>query len=324
MINLREEYKIELPRAKGAYLEEAPEEIWENLNYCLEVKMDGTRESLQIGSENSLLVGRNRQGFLRGVENAKGFQIHDHPIFSKIACPALDGTILDGELTLSYTKDGELDSLTKDRQKLGIFTGYTVWGCLFYKGKDVRRCMDSERRHYAENAVKVLNHPQIRLIERFPATREKLQEIWDAGEEGAIAKLTTGCLIKGQRTCPTWWKLKTAQTIDAFVFGVTEGKEGGSGVKGVKALPNGKAASLTVCMIGKTPNDEKVVGKVKNLPDEITDDAFRNFEKYRYRVMELRASGWNGKSFRWLRFLRWREDKSPKDCIFSEQVGGNE
>ena len=68
MKNLRDELNIELPRAKGAYLGEAPEKIWTEDGWVLEEKADGTRESLQIGSDRSLLVGRNRENFLKGVK----------------------------------------------------------------------------------------------------------------------------------------------------------------------------------------------------------------------------------------------------------------
>ena len=35
----------------------------------------------------------------------------------------------------------------------------------------------------------------------------------------------------------------------------------------------------------------------------------------------MRVSGWDGKRFRWPRFVRWREDKSSADCKFDEQLG---
>ena len=320
MENLRELHNIELPRARGAYLDEAPACIWTEPGWVLEVKEDGTRESLQIGELGSLLVGRNREGFLKGVENAGSFMVHKHPVFSHIACAELASTILDGELTMHFTQDGDYDETTKVRRREGKFAGYTVWQCLFWKGKDVRELPDAERRKLAEEAVSLLNNPLIRLIERFPATREKLQEIWDAGEEGAVAKLETASLKIGQRTCTHWWKLKSQQTVDAFVTGVTEGKSGGSGVKGVKPQKNGTAASLTLSMLdarGKIIT----VAKVKHLPDSIVQDGFKNFAAYKHRVMEMRVSGWNGKAFRWARFIRGREDKRPFDCRFAEQIG---
>ena len=65
------------------------------------------------------------------------------------------------------------------------------------------------------------------------------------------------------------------------------------------------------------------VAKVGNLPAEAAHDAVTTFkDKYELRVVEFSASNWGGKSFRWPRFDRWREDKSPADCQFAEQVTG--
>ena len=41
MENLREKFQIDLPRAKGAYLEEAPERIWNEPDWILEPKRLG-------------------------------------------------------------------------------------------------------------------------------------------------------------------------------------------------------------------------------------------------------------------------------------------
>ena len=278
MENLREKHKIDLPRAKGAYLEDAPESIWTNPAYVLEPKLDGTRESLQIGTTESLLVGRNRQDFLKGVEKAGGFQIHQHPILSRIACPDLEGTLLDGELTMHFTQDGEYDENTKVREREGIFIGYTVWQALFYEGRDLRTYHDHVRREYAARAIEQLGNPHIRLIERYPATREKLEEIWATGGEGAVAKNAYGVLKIGQRTASDWYKLKTQDTVDAFITGVTEGKAGGSGVKGVKPLPNGTAATFTVSMFRRENGKDKIVevAKLKALPEDVMRDGFKN------------------------------------------------
>lgn len=321
MKNLRDELNIELPRAKGAYLGEAPEKIWTEDGWVLEEKADGTRESLQIGSDRSLLVGRNRENFLKGVENAGNFMLHSHPIFSNICCHELDGTILDGELTLHFTQDGETDETTRVRISEGVFAGYTVWQALFVNGQDLRTRSDAERRQAAKEVIERLNEPLIRLIDRYPATLGRLKEIQDSGAEGAVAKLTTAPLVIGQRTCPTWWKLKTQLGgLDAFVTGFSEGRVGGSGVKGIKAVPSGKFATFTVSMM----KDGKItpVAKVTHLPADVLNDDVSTFKrKYQFKVMEFTSSNFNGKSFRWPRFVRWRDDKNPVDCVFSEQIG---
>ncbi len=322
MRNLREELNIELPRAKGAYLDTAPKTLFTDPDWVLEVKADGTRESLQIGSERSLMVGRNRQDKLKGVAAAGPFMIHPHPIFDQVACPLMEGTIFDGELTMHYVKEGVFDENTLKRKACGQFVGYQVWGVLFFRGHDVRRFTEAERYSLARIAVITLSHPKIRLLERVPATRANLQSIWDRGEEGAIAKYLKAHIPTTQRTCPTWIKLKTEKTVDAFIIGVTQGKEGGSGVKGVKAAPNGKAASFTMGMYREGKIVE--VCKLKHLPDDIAEVGWREFGRFDNKVIEMNVSGFNGKEFRWPRFKKFRDDKTAKDCRFEEQVGDKE
>ena len=70
MRDLRNELNINLPRCKGAYLEDSPPEVFTDGDWVLEPKLDGNRCSLQIGAKRSLLVGRNRQDFLKGVDQA--------------------------------------------------------------------------------------------------------------------------------------------------------------------------------------------------------------------------------------------------------------
>ena len=98
---------------------------------------------------------------------------------------------------------------------------------------------------------------------------------------------------------------------------------GASGVRGVKAVPNGKAASFAVGMLKATTRGmyKAIVAKVKHLPEDIAEDGFRNFQVYEDRVVELRVSGWNGKAFRWAKFIRFRDDKGITDCKFEEQIG---
>ena len=107
MRDLRNALNIELPRAKGAYLEDAPDRIWTEPGWVLEPKEDGTRESLQLGFMDSMLVGRNREGFLQGVEKAGKFMVHDHPLLTHMETATFDGTLLDGECTMHFTKDDE-------------------------------------------------------------------------------------------------------------------------------------------------------------------------------------------------------------------------
>ena len=91
-------------------------------------------------------------------------------------------------------------------------------------------------------------------------------------------------------------------------------------MKGIKRKPNGKAATFTVAMM--TDDHEVVeVGKVRNLPHDATQFGLKEFERFKARVIEMRVSGFDGKRFRWPRFVRWRDDKTLDDCRLAEQLG---
>ena len=63
------------------------------------------------------------------------------------------------------------------------------------------------------------------------------------------------------------------------------------------------------------------VGKLDNMPADAVETGFKEFEKYDQRVVEMVVSGWDGDKFRFPRFKKWRPDKTPRDCQFSEQIG---
>ena len=169
--------------------------------------------------------------------------------------------------------------------------------------------------------MQALANPKIRLIERFEATKENLQKIFDMGYEGAVAKQWNKPIPIGQKTNSYWFKIKGDEnrTVDAFIVGVTEGTSGGSGLTGVKPVPDGTAASFTMAMM----RDGKIVeiGKMHHLPETVKKHGLNQYGKFQHRVVEMRVSGWNGKAFRWPRWVKLRGDKTPDDCLYEEQVG---
>jgi ATP-dependent DNA ligase len=338
MEDLRNKLDIEASRCRGAYMEDAPEYIWGHPHWALEPKEDGDRITLQIGSLHSLLVGRNRQDFLKGVARAGLFRVQNetNQDLAAIACKDLDGTILDGELTDLRKLDGTQEKTTIDRIKNGDFIGYTVWQVLTVRGKDVRDLPDWKRREVAGKVIKYLKEVAgvtfpIRLIDRVPATKENLEAYLNQGIEGVIAKNTMMPIPKEkksgkyQRTNTWWWKIKgdKKRTVDGFIIGVTEAMSGGSGVHDIARQPNGKAATFTMAMIRKDGKVNEVVevAKMFNLPEEAVERGFEHFDEFKGKVAEMQVSGWDGARFRWPRFVKWRPDKTKGDCLFDEQVG---
>ena len=324
MRDLRNEFDIEAPRCKGAYLEDAPTEIFDG-QWVLEPKMDGIRSTLQIGAKRSMLVGRNREDFLKGVEKAGPFRCQDalNPkLVKSVMSAALHGTVLDGELTECFKQNGEYDKDTQKRVDNGDFVGYRCWGVLFYAGMDVRHLPEEVRYHIASLTVAVLDHPKIEMVPRMPCTKNQLYAFLDAGIEGVVVKLRYAAIPKNQRTNPYWWKVKgtAKRTVDAFITDVTQAKEGGSMVNGVPPQLVLKAAGFEVSMLDKMGNIVKV-GTLENIPQKARDEAWTNFEKYYHRVVEMQVSGFDGEWFRFCRFAKWRPDKGIGDCRFDEQIG---
>jgi len=325
MIDIRNEYNVDCSKAKGAYLESVPEWIWDDPRWYMEPKKDAQRITMQIGDGKSLLRGRNRQDFLKGVEKAGDFpdKASLSPVLAAYTDPMLDGTVLDGELTESYKMNGEYDKDTVRRIENGEWVGYEVWTVMFWKGEDVRGMSDEERKMLAGMAVEEMRRMgmKVRLLPDWPATLKNLKKVFADNEEGAILKCWDATIPTHQRTNPNWWKCKgdDDRTVDAFVIGVTEAKEGGSGIRGIAPQPNGKAATFTV---GLAKDGHVVeVGKLENLPKDAVEFGLRNFHDYRGRVVEMNVSGWDGERFRFPRYKKWRKDKSPRDCLFGEQVG---
>lgn len=324
--DIRNQCDIILPRAKGAYLEDAPDYIFQEGAGAIELKEDGLRASMQLRGTDSLFVGRNRQDFLKGVNRAGEFrhQNYKNPEMAKTKCPALMGTVLDGELTETYKKNGKYDKYTAERQEMGYFVGYAVWDCLFFMGKDIRAYPLKDRRKAAVYAVKQLQEvigDKVKMLERYPNTQATLDLFAEWGVEGGIWKCDEDPINPEQITHSNMWKLKTKKTVDAFIIGVTEGTSGGSGVKDKKAEPDGTAATFTVGMLDSTGENIVQVGKMKNLNDDQVANGFKYYDQYKGKVVEMIVSGWDGSRFRWARFKKDRPDKTFRDCVFSEQVG---
>lgn len=346
MIDLRNRHGVYLPRARGGYLEEAPKEIFVEQGWILEPKEDGLRVSLQTGPQGSIMIGRNRQDFLKGVKQAKEFRdlSYKNPYIASTRCPEeLEGCLLDGELTETYRTaspkdtqklihhdphnsalDGEYawDKYTVARREMNQFVGYVVWDCLFWKGEDIRDRPLWKRRRAAAYLVQALAEPKIKIIPYLHCTRKNLKKLFADGWEGGLAKNVFHPIPAKQRTHTNWWKLKgdKHRTVDAFIIGVTQARSEGSGITGVKPKLNGKAATFTMAMLRGGSNLVVEVGKMKNLPDEVQEEGFKKFNQYKGRVAEMVVSGWDGDRFRWPRFKKWREDKSQDDCRWEEQV----
>lgn len=322
-VDIRNTLDVELTRAVGGYVDELPSECWvERGAWVQEMKEDGYRESFQLGKTVNFIMGRNRHGKTKGVEASEKnpFVGYSVPWMDAIRLPEFDGTLLDGELIWPGHGSAEVSSaIAASPDELE----YVVFDCLFFGGEDIRGCSLDQRQELARETVTSIRKKywhqvganQTRFVEQRPNDRSIYDEWIAGGIEGTILKRCDSKYYEAGR----WRKAKAKVTVDAIIINYIQQKAGGSPTKGIKPKPTGRATGF---MVGLKRGKKIVpVGWMRGIPKADKDDGMRLFkEKYKGRVVEMIVSGWDGSRFRWGKFERWRDDKSPDTCTFETQI----
>lgn len=145
-----------------------------------------------------------------------------------------------------------------------------------------------------------------------------IEELWEAGIEGAILKNVNSVYIAGKRRANTWYKVKAELTADVVVMGYTDAKEGKTG----KWL--GKVGAL---VFGAYNDQQELVevGQCSGMNDaerdrwtSIRDDAtVGNLRVIEVKYNDLVGSGTFGTP-RHPQFKTERIDKRPEDCKMAQ------
>jgi ATP-dependent DNA ligase len=144
-----------------------------------------------------------------------------------------------------------------------------------------------------------------------------IDELWEAGIEGAILKNVNSVYIPGKRRANTWYKVKAELTADVVVMGYTEAKEGKTG----KWL--GKVGAL---IFGAYNDQQELVevGQCSGMTDAERDrwTEIRDMVDTTPRVIEVKyndlvGSGEYGTP-RHPQFKTERLDKRPEDCLMEQ------
>lgn len=322
-LDWRNVFNIEVARPRGGYDDQPPSTCFTG-DWIMENKLDGERKTLQFGVYKSWLVSRNRHDKTKGVaaSSAKPFvaTCEDVPWLTKdVRRLDLAGTMLDGELSVDTrvhkvvgaTMVGHLAVAAPEKLK------FMAFDILFFRGWDVRGLPWEERRKFLLRVVKELDHDKIEATKVWPADKEQAMAWFEAGAEGVVLKPRSTPYVKNRGS--KWWKFKASITTDAFVMSMTEAKSGGSPKNGIKPMLNGKLATL---FVGMMRDGEAVrVAAVNHLPEDVQALGVDRGKTLVGRVVEFKASGFDGRWFGWARFERFRDDKGPKDCDWYEQTG---
>lgn len=267
----------------------------------------------------------------------------------------LDGEIITHENCKSneVTKImGALPEKAIERQEKDGYVKYVVFDCLYYNGHNIMERPYISRRELLEklfqNGLKDLEYVLLAPVYK-DNKREVYEQIVREGGEGVILKNIHSKYIPDKRPKNTWIKVKKYNTYDVIVVGYTEptkeykGKypenwpywEDGVPVTKdyymgwIGAIRFGQYVPKKFIVEAGIP-EEKItdvdetrdyylieLGQTDGLSDEMKEFFTRNKDQMIGSVIEIGGmERTKDGAIRHPRFLRIREDKDPKECVW--------
>jgi bifunctional non-homologous end joining protein LigD len=314
-------------------------EPFNNKDWVFEVKWDGVRSILFFHKTKGILEMQSRNGKSithRYPEIIKALK----SISSAIKCK--ESAILDGEIVVSDKKNG-IPNFQDHQRRMNINNikeieilsrqipaTYYFFDILYLDGKDLQRLPFLERRKILSDTIE--ENSRIRISDFI---EEIGKEIFDKtksmGLEGIVAKHKSSKYLQGIRS-RDWLKIKNIKTQDCIIIGYTKGEGNRENYFGSLLLAAYDSKSK-LRFVGHTGSGfdfdqlEKVYERLQKMkvekcqisyvPYTNRDPVWINPEL----VAEIKFSNWTGeKIMRAPIFLKFREDKIPKDCIIEEEI----
>jgi len=277
--------------------------------YVAEEKFDGSRYVMQITDKGVILHSRRESvkgGMCDKTNNVP--HITQLPILKKYV-----GTIFDGEIVSPDSKFlsvmsvmGSSPERAIETQKENGLVSYMVFDILEYEGKNVRLMAFLHRRNLLEAIFKSGDWGSIKLTKQVRNNKgEYYKKILKEGGEGIILKNWNCPYIDGERPKRNWIKIKRLETYDGIVIGGQEG--------------NGKyQKNLGALLIGQYIQGElKEVAKISGMTDEQRKKFWAKIKRGEKWVVEFEAQSKTPYfRYRHPRYVRDRNDKNFKDCVF--------
>lgn len=224
------------------------------------------------------------------------------------------GTWIDGE-AVALTLEGDTvvhewnavqkclgcSDLVKARARAEAIS-FVAFDLISHAGIDARSLPFAKRRDLLERIFAAHEWERVMLTPQVAPLEENLAAFVAQGFEGGVLKSLTAPYASGQRG-QGQLKLKPQDTEDFVVMGYKEGENGFAGLVGAlvfgsfedgKLVERGRCSGMDMATRIRISNDRKGhLGK----------------------VIEVAHMGMIGEGYRHPQFRRWREDKSPAECV---------
>jgi bifunctional non-homologous end joining protein LigD len=312
--------------------------------WVFEVKWDGVRSILLLHKKKGILELQSRNGKSvthRYPELVRVLSFSTSSSSSSSSSPirCKESVVLDGEIVVLDKKNGipnfqshqkrmnvdsikEIENLSKE-----IPATYYFFDILYLDGTDLQNLPFLERRRILSDVIGKEN-ARIKISQFI---EEQGQEVFDKtksmGLEGLVAKCKSSKYVQGIRS-KDWLKIKHIRTQDCVVIGYTSGEGNRENYFGSLLLAAFDPKDDKFRFVGHTGSgfDFVQLDKIyKKLQTMRIDKQPIDYVPYTNRVpiwirpelvAEIKFTGWTEeKIMRAPIFLRFREDKEPKECL---------
>jgi bifunctional non-homologous end joining protein LigD len=313
-------------------------EPFNNKDWVFEVKWDGVRSILFFHKTKGILEMQSRNG--KSITHRYPEIVNAlKPISSALKCK--ESAILDGEIVVSDKKNGipnfqdhqrrmNIDNI-KEIEILSrqIPATYYFFDILYLDGRNLQSLSFLERRRLLSEIIEENGRIKISdFIEEIG--KEIFDKTKSMGLEGIVAKHKPSKYLQGIRS-RDWLKIKNIKTQDCIVIGYTKGEGNREKYFGSLLLAAYDSKSK-LQFVGHTGSGfdfdqlEKIYEKLQKMKVEkcqISYVPYTNRDPVWIKpelVAEIKFSNWTSEKMRAPIFLRFREDKMPKDCIIEEEI----
>ena len=331
----------EFPTKVKPMLSTLVDKPFDNKDWVFEVKWDGVRSVLFLHKEKGILEMQSRSGKSithRYPELVKTLSF-SNPSSSSPVIKCRESVVLDGEVVVLDKKNGipsfqshqrrmnvdyvkEIENLSKE-----IPATYYFFDILYLDGINLQDLPFLERRKILSDVIAKEN-ARIKISHFI---EEKGKEVFDKtksmGLEGLVAKHRSSTYKQGIRS-RDWLKIKHIKTQDCAVIGYTRGEGNREYYFGSLLLAIYDPNTNKLRFVGHTGSGfdfvqlDEVYTKLKGIRIEkcpVDYVPYTNRDPTWIRpelVAEMKFSDWTEeKIMRAPIFLRFREDKVPRDCL---------
>jgi bifunctional non-homologous end joining protein LigD len=337
--------KEEFPTKVKPMLSTLVNKPFNSKEWVFEVKWDGVRSILFLHKKKGIIELQSRNGksithrYPELIRPLRFQTSSSSSSFSPSMIKCRESVVLDGEIVVLDKKNGipnfqshqkrmnvdsikEIENLSKE-----IPATYYFFDILYLDGTDLQDLPFLERRRILSDVIGKEN-PRIKISQFI---EEKGQEVSDKtkimGLEGLVAKCKSSKYVQGIRS-RDWLKIKHIRTQDCVVIGYTRGEGNRENYFGSLLLAALDPKDGKFRFVGHTGSgfDFVQIDKIyKKLQAMRIDKQPIDYVPYTNRVpiwirpelvAEIKFSGWTEeKIMRAPIFLRFREDKGPKECL---------